>query len=92
MKFLQQPRASYSLLVKVGAFTAIPFVIKDLPCDKVELKPFNLSGLESLHQLLTHSVQRCSPQDKHTVTQNNPHLTTLIDDIADDGHGKRWGR
>jgi arsenite-transporting ATPase len=70
-----------------AALTAIPFVLKDLPCDKVELKPFNLVGLESLHQLLTHSVQRWSPQDKHIVTHDYPHLTTLIDDIADDGHG-----
>ncbi|KTD53019.1 arsenical pump-driving ATPase [Legionella quateirensis] len=70
-----------------AALTAIPYVLKGLPCDKVELKAFNLVGLESLHQLLTHSVQRWSPQDKHTVTHNYPHLTTLIDDIADDGHG-----
>jgi arsenite-transporting ATPase len=70
-----------------AALTAIPFVLKDLPCDEVELKPFNLVGLESLHQLLTHSVQRWSPQDKHIVTHDYPHLTTLIDDIADDGHG-----
>jgi arsenite-transporting ATPase len=53
----------------------------------VELKPFNLVGLESLHQLLTHSVQRWSPQDEHIVAHDYPRLTTLIDDIADDGHG-----
>jgi arsenite-transporting ATPase len=70
-----------------AALTAIPFVLKDLPCDKVELKPFNLVGLESLHQLLTHSVQRWSPQDDPIVAHNYPHLTTLIDDIAEDGHG-----
>lgn len=70
-----------------AALTAIPFVLKDLPCDKVELKPFNLVGLESLHQLLTHSVQRWSPQDDPIVAHDYPHLTTLIDDIAEDGHG-----
>ncbi len=70
-----------------AALTAIPFVLKDLPCDKVELKPFNLVGLESLHQLLTHSVQRWSPQDDPIVALDYPHLTTLIDDIAEDGHG-----
>ncbi|CAM2992100.1 TRC40/GET3/ArsA family transport-energizing ATPase [Legionella anisa] len=70
-----------------AALTAIPFELKNLPCDKVELKPFNLVGLESLHQLLTHSVQRWSPQDKHFVVHDYPHLTTLIDAIAEDGHG-----
>lgn len=70
-----------------AALKALPSVLKDLPCDKVELKPFNLVGLESLHQLLTHSVQRCSPQDEHIVAHDYPHLTTLVDDIADDGHG-----
>ncbi|WP_131774911.1 arsenical pump-driving ATPase [Legionella anisa] len=70
-----------------AALTAIPFVLKDLPCDKVELKPFNLVGLESLHQLLTHSVQRWTPQDDPIVALDYPHLTTLIDDIADDSHG-----
>ena len=70
-----------------AALTAIPFVLKDVPCDKVELKPFNLVGLESLHQLLTHSVQRWSPQDDPIVALDYPHFTTLIDDIAEDGHG-----
>ena len=70
-----------------AALTAIPFVLKDLPCDKVELKPFNLVGLESLHQLLTHSVQRWSSQDEPIVAHDYPRLTTLIDEIADDGHG-----
>ncbi len=70
-----------------AALTAIPFVLEDLPCDKVELKPFNLVGLESLHQLLTHSVQRWTPQDDPIVAHDYPHLTTLIDNIAEDGHG-----
>jgi arsenite-transporting ATPase len=70
-----------------AALAAIPLVLKDLPCDKVELKPFNLVGLESLHQLLTHSVQRWTPQDNPIVVHDYPHLTILIDDIADDGHG-----
>lgn len=70
-----------------AALTAIPFVLEDLPCDKVELKPFNLVGLESLHQLLTHSVQRWTPQDNPIVAHDYPHLTTLIDNIAEDGHG-----
>lgn len=70
-----------------AALTGIPFVLKDLPCDTVELKPFNLVGLESLHQLLTHSAQRQSPQDEHIVAHDYPRLKTLIDDIADDGHG-----
>lgn len=70
-----------------AALTAIPFELKNLPCDKVELKPFNLVGLESLHQLLTHSGQRWSLQDKHFVVHNYPNLTTLIDAIAEDDHG-----
>jgi arsenite-transporting ATPase len=70
-----------------AALTTIPFVLKDLPCDKVELKPFNLVGLESLHQLLTHSVQRWFLQEDHSVNHDYPRLITLINDIANDGHG-----
>ncbi|MCL9685336.1 arsenical pump-driving ATPase [Legionella maioricensis] len=70
-----------------AALTAIPSVLNDLPCDTVELKSFNLVGLESLHQLLTLSVQRWSPQGEHNVAHDYPRLITLIDGIADGGHG-----
>ncbi|MBL7480334.1 arsenical pump-driving ATPase [Legionella bononiensis] len=70
-----------------AALRAIPSVLNELPCDTVELKSFNLVGLESLHQLLTHSVQRWSPQGEHIVPHDYPRITTLIDGIADDGHG-----
>lgn len=70
-----------------AALTAIPFVLKELPCDKVELKPFNLVGLDALHQLLTHSEQQWSLKEKPTFTHEYPRLTTLIDEIAKDSHG-----
>jgi len=83
----EDPLAAAIYSHEQGALRAIPLVLKDLPCDKVELKPFNLVGLESLHQLLTHSAQPWISQDNPIVVHDYPHLTTLIDDIAADGHG-----
>lgn len=70
-----------------AALKDIPFVLKKLPCDQVELKPFNLVGLESLHQLLIDSIHQYSHQEDCKNTFDYPRLTTLIDDIAAAGHG-----
>ncbi len=70
-----------------AALKDIPFVLKELPCDQVELKPFNLVGLESLHQLLIDSIHQYSHQEDCKNGFDYPRLTTLIDDIAATGHG-----
>lgn len=69
-----------------AALAALPDCLAALPADQVELKPFNLVGLDALRQLL----------DPHTTTTIDasplklPHaadLATLVDEISVEGHG-----
>lgn len=68
--------------------SSIPENIRTLPMDQIALKPFNLVGLDALRQLLKNALplenQPVSIPDR--VLQA-PNLSTLIDDIAIDGHG-----
>ncbi len=70
-----------------AALSATPAVLKALPCDQVTLKPFNLVGIDALHQLLTDTPQQLACQEKPPIMLNAPSLAILIDDIAADGHG-----
>ncbi len=66
----------------------IPAGLQALPRDLIELKPFNLVGLDALRHLLTPSVQ--APQAQSVALpeeEQAPDLTTLVDAIAADGHG-----
>lgn len=69
------------------ALETIPDVLKTLPCDHIELKPFNLVGLEALRQLLTTATPSTTHSDATTVAIQAPSLSTLVDVIAEDGHG-----
>ena len=69
------------------ALETIPDVLKTLPCDLIELKPFNLVGLEALRHLLTTALPSTIPSDATTVAIQAPSLSTLVDTIAEDGHG-----
>ena len=69
------------------ALEALPDVLKTLPCDRIELKPFNLVGLEALRHLLTTAIPSTVQGDASTVAIQAPSLSTLIDTIAEDGHG-----
>jgi arsenite/tail-anchored protein-transporting ATPase len=69
------------------ALETIPDVLKTLPCDRIELKPFNLVGLEALRHLLTTATPSTTPGDATTVAIQAPSLSTLVDTIAEDGHG-----
>jgi arsenite/tail-anchored protein-transporting ATPase len=69
------------------ALEALPGVLKTLPCDLIELKPFNLVGLEALRQLLTTAIPSTTHSDATTVAIQAPSLSTLVDEIAEDGHG-----
>jgi len=69
------------------ALESIPDVLKTLPCDLIELKPFNLVGLEALRHLLTTALPSTIPSDATTVAIQAPSLSTLVDTIAEDGHG-----
>lgn len=67
--------------------TSIPEVLKDLPTDIIELKPFNLVGLEALHLLLKEQAVIADPTEFKPIVLNAPNLSTLVDEIAKDGHG-----
>jgi arsenite/tail-anchored protein-transporting ATPase len=69
------------------ALETIPDVLKTLTCDRIELKPFNLVGLEALRNLLTTATPSIIPSDATTVAIQAPSLSTLVDEIAKDGHG-----
>lgn len=70
-----------------AALMHIPVALMALPRDDVQLKPFNLVGLDALRQLLTDlppQVQTAvgSPSEVH-----EPSVSSLVDDIAADRNG-----
>ncbi len=70
-----------------AALSAIPEVLKALPTDQVMLKPFNLVGLDALHQLLVDSVPQTQINVDASIELDEPNLSELVDGIAADGHG-----
>jgi arsenite/tail-anchored protein-transporting ATPase len=70
-----------------AALSSIPAALKALPCDRVSLKPFDLVGLDALHQLLADTAAPLALLAKQPVTLAAPSLSALVDDIAADGHG-----
>ena len=70
-----------------AALQAMPALLKTLPCDHLQLKPFNLVGLDALRQLLTANVQQFILERDTSVTINAPKLSALVDKIAADSHG-----
>ena len=74
-----------------AALASIPEALRALPRDDVELKPFNLVGLDALRRLLSGAdavtadgVPLLGPRYEPIAA---PGLSALIDDIAADGHG-----
>lgn len=65
----------------------IPEVLKGLPTDIIELKPFNLVGLDALHLLLKDHAVVADPSEFKPIVLKAPNLSTLVDEIAKDGHG-----
>jgi arsenite/tail-anchored protein-transporting ATPase len=70
-----------------AALSAIPVALKALPCDLLALKPFDMVGLDALHQLLAQSSPPSLAQETQQITLAAPSLSALVDDIAADGHG-----
>jgi arsenite-transporting ATPase len=70
-----------------AALSAMPDILKTLPCDHLSLKPFNLVGLEALRQLFTVNVTTVKTERDQPIIINAPRLSTLVDEIAADGHG-----
>ncbi len=69
------------------ALGAIPEVLKALPSDQVMLKPFNLVGLDALHQLLVDTVPQTQIEIDAPIELDEPSLSELVDGIAADGRG-----
>lgn len=65
----------------------IPEVLKQLPQDLVELKAFDLVGLEALRQLLINTPYQKHGANGLPVEVNKPSLSQLVESIAADGHG-----
>lgn len=72
---------------ELGALNAIPDVLKALPLDKVELKSFNLVGVDALRQLLTDTAPLATDLAHNPIVFDEPRLVELVDGIAADGHG-----
>ena len=69
------------------ALAKIPEVLRALPRDQLALKSFNLVGLHALRQLLNASEDSMTRPEAGQVTLTMPSLSTLVDEIAEDGHG-----
>ncbi|OYV15385.1 MAG: arsenite-transporting ATPase, partial [Methylococcaceae bacterium NSP1-2] len=69
------------------ALATMPAILQTLPCDYIELKPFNMVGLQALRLLLTTATPLTTTSDISTVAVELPNLSTLVNDIAIDGHG-----
>jgi arsenite/tail-anchored protein-transporting ATPase len=70
-----------------AALAAMPAALRDLPRDEIDLKPFNLVGLEALGRLFGPAASEPEPVDDPELTLDAPPLATLIDGIAAAGHG-----
>lgn len=75
-----------------AALGATPAALKALPCDQIELKSFNLVGLDALHHLfdvsdVPTSLLTSGPTVQTAEALTAPTLSTLVNEIAADGHG-----
>lgn len=66
--------------------SAMPSVLVDAPTDHIPLLGFNLVGLPALRALLS-TTSAAIPPSEITATPDFPDLSSLIDDLAADGHG-----
>ena len=83
----QDPLAQAIYAREQKVLSAIPLLLKTLATDIIELKPFNLVGLDALHLLLKDQVPLPDESTFAPITLNAPNLSTLVDEIAKDGHG-----
>jgi arsenite-transporting ATPase len=82
----QDPLANAIYQREQRALAEMPYVLKALPYDQIELKPFNLVGLDTLRQLFT-TAAPAKTQGSTTQPIQAPSLSKLVDAIAVDGHG-----
>jgi arsenite-transporting ATPase len=84
---VQDPLAIAICQREQRALSKIPEALQALPRDQIELKPFNLVGLDALRHLLTVATPVITQFDATAEAIQVPNLSKLIDDIAADGHG-----
>ena len=84
---VQDPLATAICEREQQVLKTIPEALKPLPCDLIELKPFNLVGLEALRHLLTTAPPATTHSEATTTALQAPSLSKLVDDIAKDDHG-----
>ena len=84
---LQDSLAKAIFAREQAALAAMPAILKTLPCDHLQLKPFNLVGLEALRQLFMISVSPLMVKADKPITIDAPKLSALVDEIAADSHG-----
>ena len=70
-----------------AALSAIPEILKDLPCDHVMLKPFDLVGVTALRQLFVDTPPQARVTFDSPIKLDEPRLAELVDGSAADGHG-----
>jgi arsenite-transporting ATPase len=70
-----------------AALAAMPADLLPMPTDHIALKPFNLVGLDALRHLLVTSPPLSSSTLLAQPKIAAPSLSTLVDEIALDGHG-----
>lgn len=71
-----------------AALNTMPDVLRSLPRDVVDMKPFNIVGINALNELLEKDVTlptSMDPVPPPSITA--PELSTLVDEIARDGKG-----
>jgi arsenite-transporting ATPase len=70
------------------ALNDIPSILTDLPQDYINLKTFDLIGLDSLRLLFKEMPWKFQESSGRSSTQLNiPCLSKLVDSIAEDGYG-----
>ncbi len=69
------------------ALEHIPTNLRDLPTDRLALKPFNLVGLSSLRGLLSDDIPIASTEQPTGQAVDIPPLSFMIDELARQGHG-----
>lgn len=70
-----------------AALVAIPKELVELPRDEVWLKSFNMVGLAALRRLLGDDAAENLAPNQPMQFGNHPRLATLVDEIAEEGHG-----
>ncbi len=70
-----------------AAIAAMPEALRDLPCEQIPLKAFDLVGLDALRQLLDSTSPGTSQTLPAEPALQAPSLAELVDEIAANGHG-----